>query len=60
MTAERSGYALSGRTVVERRSRRSCSSAVALVLSGGDEAAVEERCRRIRADIILHGLNLED
>ena len=56
MMAERSGYVLPerGRSVAARVSRRSCSSAVALVLSGGLEAAVEERCRRIRTDILLH------
>jgi hypothetical protein len=58
---ERSGYMPSkrGRRVVEMLSRRSCSSAVAFVLSGGDEAAVEERCRRARTDILLYVPNLQ-
>lgn len=44
---ERVGYVLSEHvlSVEERLSSRSCSSAVAWVLSGGDEATVNERYR---------------
>ena len=54
MIVEISGYALSGRvpSVDERLSRCCCNSAVACVLSGGDDAAVDERSRRERIDIL--------
>ena len=38
----------------ERLSKRSCSSAVAFVLSGGDDVVVEDRCWRERVDILPH------
>ncbi len=54
MAVERSGYELSERvrSVVDRLSRSSSNSAVALVTSGGEDAAVEERWRRDLADIL--------
>lgn len=55
MSVERSGYVLSERVrrVWERLSRSSCISAVALVLSGGVDAAVDERGRRDFVDMLL-------
>jgi hypothetical protein len=45
ITVERSGYPLADvRRVLERLSRRSCTSAVDFVLSPGTDAAVDERC----------------
>lgn len=54
MSFGRSGYVLSGRgwIVVETLSRQRCNSAVACVLSGGDDAAVDERSRLDRIDIL--------
>lgn len=56
MSVARSGYVLSERvrSVRERLSRSSCISPVAFVLSGGVDAAVDERGRRDLEDILLH------
>lgn len=62
MRVERSGYMVSERVrrVWERLSRSSCISPVAFVLSGGVEAAVDERGRRDFVDMLLqHCPNLQ-